>query len=104
MGKTIRSNEHGQISYNSDKGEYYLEFGNVWVTFDELQYREFSRIVKKLSLNPGDYGVHGRVKVPFESDNIALVFSFDEIVALKDLFDEKQKAKKLKLKINFSVN
>jgi len=105
MEKVIRSNHKGQLLFSSMKKEYYIEFGNVYITLDQKQYKEFKHIVGNINTESNRTEINERFRIPFKSDNISLVFTRDEVIILKDLFGLRPKTEdQFRLKVNFSMN
>jgi hypothetical protein len=109
MIKHIRSNSEGQITYNIQKDEYYIEFGNVYITLDSFQYEEFKKIVKELDPSFAwaneNHSTGQRIRIPFESDNVALMFTAEELMQMKDLLGVTEtRYIPPRLKIRFSMN
>lgn len=104
MEKLIRSNGRGRVTYNMLTEEYKFDFGNIYMTLDFYQFKEFEELVEKLDFQGSTLDNDHRVRIPFESDNLSIILKQDELIALKDLMGFKQKFTHIKLNISFSIN
>ncbi len=104
MQKLIKSNRRGHLSYNTSKNEYHIHFGNIYMTLDFNQYKELVEIVEGLAID-ANVEKASHTRIPFESDNLALLLTPEEITDLRDLMGLSNiETNSEKVKINFSLN
>lgn len=104
MDKLIKSNEKGRITFNILTEEYVIDFGNIYITLDFYQYKEFEEVVEKLEAKNNNSNTDNRIRIPFESDNLSIVLRPEDLIDLKDLFGLEQNMEQMKLKLSFSMN
>lgn len=104
MEKLIRSNTKGKVTYNMLTEEYKIEFGNVYITLDFYQFKEFEEVVETIQINQIENKKDNRIRIPFESDNLSIVLNSREVLELKDLLGFNQGFQNIKLNVSFSVN
>ncbi len=105
MTKVIRSNKKGNISYNIAKELYYVQFGNVYLTLDFYQYKDFEEVIEKIEVDSRISNNERRIKIPFESDNITLLLTPEDVIDLKALFGLlAQSTNEIIIKARYSMN
>lgn len=104
MNKLIKTSEKGRVSYNIITEEYIIDFGNIYITLDFYQFKEFEEIIEKLEVKNNHSNADNRIRIPFESDNLAIVLKPEELIDLKDLLGLEQNKDLMKLKLSFSMN
>jgi len=105
MKKLIRTNNKGQLFYEIQANEFYIEFGNVQFTLHMEEYLIFEKKLKDISNDLSLYNSTDKIKIPIKSLGITLVLTAEELISLRDLFGFKSaKQMSFKLKINYSMN
>jgi len=105
MKKLIRSNSKGQLFYEIQKNEFYIEFGNVLFTLPMEEYLIFERRLKDISNDLSRFNATDRINIPIQRVGITLILTAEELVSLRDLFGFKTaKLMSFKMKINYSMN
>lgn len=105
MKKLIRTNNKGQLFYEIEQNEFYIEFGNVEFTLPMEEYLLFERRLKDISNDLSRYNSTDKIKIAIKSVGITLVLSPEELITLRDLFGFKSaKLMAFKMKINYSIN
>ncbi len=85
MQQLISVNYKGKIQYNYLNEEYEINFGTVFMILDFEQFKALENIVNLIDVQTVNDSPDKKIKVPFESDNISLLLSAEDIIDLKDL-------------------
>lgn len=105
MKKLIRTNNKGQLFYEIEQNEFYIEFGNVEFTLPMEEYLVFERRLKDISNDLSRYNSTDKIKITLKGLGITLVLTPEELITLRDLFGFKSaKLMAFKMKINYSIN
>lgn len=105
MNQIIRSNSHGQLSYNPQLKEFIVEFGNVYFRLTLENFELFEKQLGNMSNDLSMYTSNQRLMVPVSGTDITLLLTPEELVSLKNLFGIKiDKLLSFKLNINYSMN
>ncbi len=104
MNKLIKRNNKGRVSYNVITEEYIIDFGNIYITLDFYQFKEFEEIIETLEVKNNHSNADNRIRIPFDSDNLSIVLKPEELLDLKDLLGLEQNMEQMKLKLSFSMN
>jgi hypothetical protein len=105
MNTVIRTNNHGQLSYNQAQKVFTVEFGNVQFKLSEDSFQLFEKQLTNLSNDYSMYNSVNKIMVPVANTEITMILSTEELIGLKNLFGIKTNAlTEFKLTINYSIN
>lgn len=105
MNQVLRTNNHGQLTFNQTQNEFTIEFGNVNFKLKESAFELFEKQLFNLSDDYSMYRENQKINIPVADTGITLVLSTEELISLKNLFGMKtDQFTSFKLTINYSMN
>ncbi len=75
------------------------------LSLDFYQYKDFEEVIEKIEVDSRISNNECRIEIPFESGNITLLLTPDDVIDLKALFGLiPQTSKEIKIKTRYSMN